>query len=235
VRFEVTHVSHQAGDLGARNVGGVGDDEVEAPSCWHGVEQVALCEVDIVGGSEAHGILASDGKSSVREISPHDVPRPAPEAEGECDAPRPGTQVERTAVHVARVRSLERHFHEDLTIRSRHEDAPIDRQLEAEKLPLAQEIRHRLTRAASHEKRLETREFGGAERAIVLNDQLHAAETKRFSKQQLCIEPRRFYPASGEIGCSPSEHTRDRPSLVGADSTIALWVIHVLRLRTDLI
>ena len=94
-RVVVAHLGLQRGDLGARDVGRVADDQVEPSACRQGREAVPLQELDALGHTVPRGVLAGQRQRLGRDVQRLDLRGRALARQRDGQAAAAGAEVQR--------------------------------------------------------------------------------------------------------------------------------------------
>ena len=146
-RLEVAHVDWQRRDLVGGNVRRIASHEIEA-SRADGLEQRAVDEPHVTNRSGAVQVVGRHGQRIGRNVGRGHAPCRPLSCKRDRDTARAGAKIQGLPEHAFRAGALERYLDQPFAVGAGDEHAPVDAQVDAEKLALAQQIRDRFAGAS---------------------------------------------------------------------------------------
>jgi hypothetical protein len=218
--FVVTDAAVEGFDLGAGDVGRVGDDQIEGLGVddgFEGGEEVAFFDGDAAGEAEAVEVAAGDGGGGGADLGGDDDGGLEAVRDGGGDAPAAGAEVEDAGGvedHLS-ADGLDDVFDEGFGVGAGDQGVAGDLELEVEEMGLAGEVGDRFVLGGALDEVAEAGAIGVGEGVLVVGVELDAGAVEDVGEEELGGQAGGGGARAGVDAAGPLQRLTDRPWAVG--------------------
>ncbi len=187
-RLVVAHLRIEGLDLGAGDIGRIGDDQVVA-AVGQPLRPAAAFESGAVGQAQGGGVLQGDFQSRLGDIYAQPMGARAFRQDGEQDGARAHPQVEDAEGPVFGEVGQD-HIQDRLGVRPRRQDIGGDLEHDLPEAATAEDMADRLARLAAGEEGFEPLFLGVGEQAVGIGDDIGPGGVGRGFEQQARVDHR---------------------------------------------
>ena len=141
MRLVVTHPRIELLQCAIRNVRWIAHDELEPLFFRQLTEEITGQEADAPKGSVLQRVFSCQIERIFADVGSRDAPGGPRLGEAHRDTPTAGAEIQSSTEQCSVFRFCQHGLDQDLRVRARHENSPIDQKLATEKFSMADDVR----------------------------------------------------------------------------------------------